>query len=97
MKRMKVFNYQGRRDVSSQQGCDEAAYPLNVAGVYQDSVTRGWAVQAYLPPLPQVEKDQIRKKWYDVHSLSEPEILLEAVLAAAFGTRSTTNPSSLNQ
>jgi hypothetical protein len=82
MKRMKAFNHQGRRDVSSQWDCDEAVYPLNVAGVYQDSVTRGWAVQAYLPPIPRVEKDQIRKKWYDVHSLSEPEILLEAVHTA---------------
>jgi hypothetical protein len=81
MKRMKAVDLMERPVLSGEAVATpgEVAYPLNVAGVYQDSVTRGWAFESYLQTAPRVDKDHIRNTWYDVNSLSDPQILLEAV------------------
>jgi hypothetical protein len=61
---------------------DETGYALNIAGVYQDTVTRDWAVQSFVHATRLAEDKRIHNKWYDVDALSDSSILLEAVGAA---------------
>jgi hypothetical protein len=84
MKRMKAFDFLERPLLSSQAAVasNEVTYPLNIAGVYQDSVTRDWAIQSYFEATPLAGKDRIQSKWYDVNSLSDSGILLDAVHTA---------------
>lgn len=56
---------------------------LNIAGVYQDSVTQDWAMQTCRMAMQVVGEDRIRKTLYNAHSLSDSEILLDAARAAA--------------
>jgi hypothetical protein len=61
---------------------DESGYTLNVAGVYQDTVTRDWAMQSYLRATRLAGEEHVQNTWHDVNSLSDPAILLDAVRAA---------------
>jgi hypothetical protein len=61
---------------------DEAAYSLNIAGVYQDSVTRDWAMQSCRRATQLVGEESLQNAWYDANSLSDPGIFLDAVRAA---------------
>ncbi|HTA29665.1 MAG TPA: hypothetical protein VK731_04240 [Candidatus Cybelea sp.] len=60
----------------------EADYALNIAGVYQDSVTREWGLQNCRRATQLAGEERVQNTWYDVHSLSDPGILLKAVRAA---------------
>jgi hypothetical protein len=61
---------------------DESGYALNLAGVYQDSVTQAWAMQTCRQATQLVGEERVRNTWFDVHSLSNHRILLKAVRAA---------------
>jgi hypothetical protein len=60
----------------------EAGKALNIAGVYQDSVTRDWATQICRRATRLAEQERVQNSWHDVHSLADPVILLDAVSAA---------------
>jgi nucleotide-binding universal stress UspA family protein len=61
---------------------DEMGCALNIAGVYQDTVTREWAMQTCLRSAQLAGEERIQNTWYDVNSLSDPANLLDAVRAA---------------
>lgn len=61
---------------------DESRYTLNVAGVYQDPVTRDWAMQSCRPAARLAGEEFVHNMWYNAHSLGDPEILDHAVRAA---------------
>ena|ERR1700677_629377 len=58
---------------------DESAYTLNVAGFYQDTVTRDWAMQSTFKATQLAGAERVRFNWYDLNSLSDTGILREAV------------------
>jgi hypothetical protein len=60
---------------------DESAYTLNITGVYQDSVTRDWAMQTCRQAAQLAAVECVQNKLYNAHSLRDPKILLEAVRA----------------
>src|SRR5580698_10505736 len=60
----------------------EAAYSLTIAGVYQDSVTRDWAMQTCRRATQLVGEESVQNVWYDAKSLSDPGVFLDAVRAA---------------
>jgi hypothetical protein len=55
---------------------------LNIAGVYQDAVTRDWAMQTCLLATQMAGEERIQNTWHDVNSLGDPANLLDAVRAA---------------
>jgi len=57
-------------------------YTLNIAGVYQDSVTRDWAMQTCHRATRMAGEDRVQNTWYNTNSLSNPGILLNAVRVA---------------
>ena len=57
-------------------------HALNVAGVYQDSVTRGWAMQGWRRAAQLAGEEGLQSAWYNTDSLREPGFLLDAVRAA---------------
>jgi hypothetical protein len=61
---------------------DESGFSLNSAGVYQDSVTREWAMQTCHRATQLAGAERIQNTWYNANSLSDPGTLLEAVRAA---------------
>jgi hypothetical protein len=61
---------------------EESGYALNIAGVYQDTVTRDWAMQTCLRAAQLAGEERIQNTWYDVNSLSDSANLLDAVRAA---------------
>jgi hypothetical protein len=61
---------------------DEAAYSLSIAGVYQDSVTRYWAMQSCRRATQLAGEESVQDTWYNANSLSDPGIFLDAVRAA---------------
>jgi len=61
---------------------EEFGSALNIAGVYQDIVTREWAIQSYLRATQLAGEDHVHNSWYDVSALSDPEVLMDAVFAA---------------
>jgi hypothetical protein len=61
---------------------NETVFALHLAGVYQDSVTRDWAMQNCRPATQVAGEARIRNMWYDVNSLSDHGIFLNAVHAA---------------
>src|SRR5580658_2369959 len=63
-------------------GPDESGYTLNIAGVYQDSVTRDWAVQSYLRATRLAGEEHVQNRWYDVNAMGDPVVLAQAVHAA---------------
>jgi hypothetical protein len=61
---------------------DVSGYTLNIAGVYQDSVTRDWAMQSCRQATQLAGGERVQNTWYNTNSLSDPGILLNAVRAA---------------
>jgi hypothetical protein len=61
---------------------NESMYELNIVGVYQDSLTQRWGVPMCQLAAQLAGEDHIRNTWYDVHSLSDIGIFLDAVRAA---------------
>ena len=60
----------------------ESEYALNIVGVYQDPMTQSWGVPMCRLATQLAGEDRIRNTWFDVHSLNDIGILLEAVRAA---------------
>ena len=60
----------------------ESEYALNIAGVYQDSVTRDWAMQSCSLATQVAGEKRVQNLWYNANSLSDPGILLDAIRAA---------------
>ena len=60
---------------------DESPYTLNITGVYQDNVTRDWAMQTCRQATQLAAVERVQNKLYGAHSLSDPKILLKAVRA----------------
>jgi hypothetical protein len=60
---------------------DNSGKALNIAGVYQDIVTREWAVQSYLRAAQTAGEEYVQNKWFDVNALSDPAVLSEAIRA----------------
>jgi hypothetical protein len=56
---------------------------LSIAGVYQDSVTREWAMQYCRRGTRIVGEECVQTTWHDANSLGDPPIFHEAVSAAA--------------
>jgi len=65
-------------DVSS----DAAAFSLNIAGVYQDRVTRDWALRTCRRATRLAGEESIQSKWFHANSLGDPAFLVDAVHAA---------------
>jgi len=63
-------------------GPTESEYALNIVGVYQDPLTQSWGMPMCRLATQLAGEDHIRNKWFDVHSLNDLGILLEAVRAA---------------
>ena len=61
---------------------EESGYSLNIAGVYQDSLTRDWAMQTCRLATQLAGEESVRNKWYNANSFNDHGILLEAVHAA---------------
>jgi hypothetical protein len=57
-------------------------YEFKIAVVYQDKVTLSWARQMCHPVALKVGEEYVQHTWHDINSLSDPEILIEAVRAA---------------
>jgi hypothetical protein len=60
---------------------DAPAFSLRVAGVYQDRVTREWAIWTCRRATRLAGEGSIQSTWYSASSLGEPAFLAEAVLA----------------
>jgi len=60
----------------------ESEYSLNIMGIYQDSVTRDWAVQSCSQATQLAGEKRVQNLWYNADSLRDTGILLEAVRAA---------------
>ena len=60
----------------------ESGFSLNVAGVYQDSVTRDRAVQTCRRATRIAGEERVQSAWYNVSCLSDPGMLVDAVRAA---------------
>src|SRR5665213_2735462 len=61
---------------------NESEYVLNIGGVYQDAVTRDWAVQTCFRAAQLAGEERMQHTWHDVNALSDPANLLNAVRAA---------------
>ena len=55
---------------------------LNIAGVYQDSVTRDWAIQSCRQATQLAGGERVQNTWHNTHSLGDPGIFQDAVRAA---------------
>jgi len=60
---------------------DESPYTLNITGVYQDNVTRDWAMHTCRQATQLAAVERVQNKLYGAHSLSDPKTLLQAVRA----------------
>jgi hypothetical protein len=54
---------------------DGSRYALTIAGVYEDSVTRDWAMQTCRAERQRLGEEHVQKTWYNVNSLNDPEFL----------------------
>jgi len=61
---------------------EEPDYSLNIAGVYQDDVTRNWAIDTCRRATHLAGEEHIRDTWFSAASLGDLQILQEAVRAA---------------
>jgi len=61
---------------------DAAAFSLNIAGVYQDRVTRDWALRTCRRATRLAGEESIQSKWFHANSLGDPAFLGDAVHAA---------------
>jgi hypothetical protein len=60
----------------------DSGHKFKIAVVYQDKVTQSWAMQLCDPVEEKFGGEYVQNTWHDVNSLSDPEMLLEAVRAA---------------
>ena len=58
---------------------DGSEYALNIAGVYQDVVTRDWAMQTCRWATQVAANSRVQNRWFDVHSLTDPGVFADAV------------------
>jgi hypothetical protein len=63
-------------------GAPDESCALNVAGVYQDSVTRNWTMQFCHRATRLAGKESVQCAWFSTNSLSGTGKLMEAVSAA---------------
>lgn len=61
---------------------DESGYSLNIVGVYQDALTRDWALQACRLPVQLFGEEHVETAWYHLDVLDDSAILGEAISAA---------------
>jgi hypothetical protein len=61
---------------------DNSGYTLNIAGVYQDMLTRYWAMQTCHWATQFAREGRVQNKWFNVNSLNDPGIFVDAVRAA---------------
>jgi hypothetical protein len=61
---------------------DNPGYAFNVVGVYQDLLTQSWAAPRCRLVTELAEEGQVQNTWYNVNSLGDTGILLDAVRAA---------------
>ena len=61
---------------------DASDYALNILGIYQDPLTQSWGMPMCRLAMQLAGEDRIRNQWFDVHSLNDNGVLLEAVRAA---------------
>jgi hypothetical protein len=60
----------------------DAGHKFKIAVVYQDKVTQSWAMQLCHPVEEKFGREYVQNTWYEVNSLGDPEMLLEAVSTA---------------
>jgi hypothetical protein len=60
----------------------KSEYALNIVGVYQDPLTQSWGMPMCRLATQLAGEENIRDTWYDVHSLDDVQVLMEAVCAA---------------
>jgi hypothetical protein len=60
----------------------ESEHALNIVGVYQDPLTQSWGVPMCRLATQLAGEEHVRNAWYDVHSLDDVRILMDAVRAA---------------
>jgi hypothetical protein len=68
-------------DESETASCS-SGYEFKIAVVYQDTLAQSWAIQMCRPVRQQFGGENVQNTWHSVHSLSDPEILVEAAEAA---------------
>jgi hypothetical protein len=61
---------------------DESRFALNIAGVYQDVVTRDWAMHACRRATQLAGEEHVQNTWYNANSLRDPVVLLDAARTA---------------
>jgi hypothetical protein len=61
---------------------DKPEDTLKIAGVYQDNVTRDWAMRTCRRATLLTNTERVHDRWFDINSLSDHGILLDAVRAA---------------
>jgi hypothetical protein len=74
-----------RQNVFSEESVtasDGTGYEFKIAVVYQDTLAQSWAIQMCRPVRQKFGVENIQNTWHSVYSLSDPEVLLEAVNAA---------------
>ena len=60
----------------------ESGHAFSIAGIYQDALTCGWAVQLCRPVTQLAGEEWVQHTWYEVPTLRDPCILLNAVQTA---------------
>jgi hypothetical protein len=73
---------QGPRLSDELAGAPDESCALNVAGVYQDSVTREWAMQFCRRAMRVAGEESVECAWYSTKSLRDTGFLGDAVSAA---------------
>jgi hypothetical protein len=61
---------------------DAPGYTLNIVGVYQDMLTRYWAMQTCRWATQFARAGRVQNKWFSVDSLNDPGIFVDAVRSA---------------
>jgi hypothetical protein len=61
---------------------EDSGYEFKIAVVYQDALAQSWAMQMCRPVRQKFGGENVQNTWHSVHSLSDPEVLLEAAQAA---------------
>ena len=66
----------------SETALDGSGYEFKIAVVYQDTLAQSWAIQMCRPVRQKFGGEHVHNTWHSVHSLGDPEILVEAAQAA---------------
>jgi hypothetical protein len=64
------------------EAANKSEYALSIVGVYQDPLTQSWGVPMCRLATQLVGENHIQHLWYDVHSLTDSRVLVDAVRAA---------------